>query len=132
MAADGRLLNGDATELELDRLSQDLQISKQTLVRWVDRGLIDASLAWGISPENEEIRLIRVTPRSLDFLRQFADEYREETVSRTDARHLLKMVDRSQVQRLIRHGELEARKVADETRVVVGSVEDYLMELEQP
>lgn len=132
MAADGHPHNGEPTELELDQLSQDLQISKLTLVRWVDRGIIDASLTWGISEENEELRLIRIAPRSLEFLKGFADEYREETVSRTEARHLLKMIDRNQVQRLIRQGDLEARRIEDEMRVVVGSVEDYLMGQEQP
>ncbi len=123
-------LNGDAEEFELDTLSEEVRISKQTLVRWVDRGLIDASLDWSISASNEELRLIRIAPRSLDFLRGFAGEYREDTVSRTEARRILKMIDRSQVQKLIRQGDLTSKKVDDETRVVIGSVEDYLMELE--
>lgn len=123
-------LTDDAQEFELDALSEALRISKQTLVRWVDRGLIDASLAWGISGENEELRLIRIAPRSLEFMRGFAEEYREDTVSRTEARRILKMIDRSQVQKLLRQGDLTSKKVDDETRVVIGSVEDYLMDLE--
>lgn len=123
-------LNGDAQEFELDTLSETVRISKQTLVRWVDRGLIDAELDWSISKANEELRLIRIAPRSLDFLRGFAEEYREDTVSRTEARRILKMIDRSQVQKLLRQGDLTSKKVDDETRVVIGSVEDYLMELE--
>lgn len=123
-------LNGDAEEFELDKLSEDLRISKQTLVRWVDRGLIDGELAWGISDENEELRLIRVAPRSLAFIRSFAEEYREDTVSRTEARRILKMIDRSQVQKLLRQGDLTSKRIDDETRVVIGSVEDYLMEQE--
>lgn len=123
-------LNGDAQELELDKLSEDVSISKQTLVRWADRGLIDAELDWSISDDNEELRLIRIAPRSLDFLRSFAEEYRDDTVSRTEARRILKMIDRSQVQKLLRQGDLKSRKVDDETRVVIGSVEDYLMGLE--
>lgn len=123
-------LSDDAQEFELDALSETLRISKQTLVRWVDRGLIDASLAWGISDENEELRLIRIDPRSLEFIRGFAEEYREDTVSRTEARRILKMIDRSQVQKLLRQGDLTSKKIDDETRVVIGSVEDYLMELE--
>ncbi|MEM1044017.1 MAG: hypothetical protein AAGI91_15495 [Bacteroidota bacterium] len=120
----------DAQELDLDKLSEDTRISKQTLVRWSDRGLIDAELAWGISDDNEETRLIRITPRSLDFLRGFAEEYREDTVSRTEARRILKMIDRGQVQKLLRQGDLTSKKIEDETRVLIGSVEDYLMGLE--
>jgi hypothetical protein len=123
-------LNGDAQEFELDKLSEDVAISKQTLVRWTDRGLINAELDWSISDDNEELRLIRIAPRSLDFLRSFAEEYRDDTVSRTEARRILKMIDRSQVQKLLRQGDLKSRKVDDETRVVIGSVEDYLMGLE--
>jgi hypothetical protein len=124
-------LNGDAQEFELDKLSEDVSISKQTLVRWADRGLINAELDWSISDENDEVRLIRITPRSLDFLKSFAEEYRDDTVTRTEARRILKMIDRSQVQKLLRQGDLTARKVNDETRVVIGSVEDYLMGLEK-
>lgn len=123
-------LNGDPRELELDKLSDDVAISKQTLVRWADRGLIDAELDWAISDDNEELRLIRITPRSLEFLEGFAEEYRDDTVSRTEARRILKMIDRSQVQKLLRQGDLTSRKVDDETRVVIGSVEDYLIGLE--
>ena len=123
-------LNGEVRELELDKLSDDVAISKQTLVRWSDRGLIDAELDWAISDDNEELRLIRITPRSLEFLEGFAEEYRDDTVSRTEARRILKMIDRSQVQKLLRQGDLKSRKVDDETRVVIGSVEDYLMRLE--
>ena len=123
-------LNDDAQEFELDSLSEDVRISKQTLVRWADRGLIDAALDWTISDDNEELRMIRIAPRSLEFLRSFAEEYREDTVSRTEARRILKMIDRSQVQKLLRQGDLKSKKVDDETRVVIGSVEDYLMDLE--
>lgn len=123
-------LASDLTEFELDTLSEEVRISKQTLVRWSDRGLIDASLHWAISDTNEELRLIRISPTSLDFLRAFAEDYRNDTVSRTEARRILKLIDRSQVQKLLRHGNLESRKVEDETRVVVGSIEDHLMALE--
>lgn len=124
-------LNGDAQEFELDKLSEDVSISKQTLVRWADRGLINAELDWSISDDNDEVRLIRIAPGSLDFLKTFAEEYRDDTVTRTEARRILKMIDRSQVQKLLRQGDLTARKVNDETRVVIGSVEDYLMGLEK-
>lgn len=130
MAYDGQALHVDTQELDLDDLSETIRISKQTLVRWADRGIIDASLHWGISDANQEQRLIRISPRSLDFLRGFATEYRQDTVSRTEARRILKLIDRSQVQKLLRHGQLESRKVADETRVVVGSIEDHLMNQE--
>ena len=109
-------LDDDAHELEFDVLSDDVRISKQTLVRWSDRGLIDAALDWTISDDNEELRMIRIAPRSLEFLRGFAEEYREDTVSRTEARRILKMIDRSQVQKLLRQGDLTSKKVDDETR----------------
>lgn len=120
-----------AQTLRLDELSEALRISRQTLVRWTDRGLIDAELDWGVSAENEELRLIQLTQSTRDFLEGFAGEYREDTVSRTEARRLLKLIDRNQVQKLIRQGSIKARKVKGETRVSVGSVEDYLMTLEE-
>jgi len=116
--------------LRLDELSEALRISRQTLVRWTDRGLIAAELDWGVSDRNVQMRLIQLSDTTLDFLRGFADEYRDDTVSRTEARRLLKLIDRNQVQKLIRQGSITARKVKGETRVSVGSVEDYLMTLE--
>ena len=123
-------LADDRKTLRLDELSEALRISRQTLVRWTDRGLINADLDWGVSDENQETRLIEVDQSTLDFLEGFAGEYREDTVSRTEARRLLKLIDRNQVQKLIRQGSIKARKVKGETRVSVGSVEDYLMTLE--
>lgn len=120
----------DATMLRLDELSDALRISRQTLVRWTDRGLIAAELDWGVSDSNAQTRLIQLNDDTLDFLRGFAGEYRDDTVSRTEARRLLKLIDRNQVQKLIRQGSIKARKVKGETRVSVGSVEDYLMSLE--
>ena len=116
--------------LRLDELSEAIRISRQTLVRWTDRGLINADLDWGVSDDNEETRLIEVDQSTIDFLEGFASEYREDTVSRTEARRLLKLIDRNQVQKLIRQGSIKARKIKGETRVSVGSVEDYLMTLE--
>ena len=121
----------DRQTLRLDELSEAIRISRQTLVRWTDRGLIDADLGWGVSDENEETRLIELTPSTVEFLEGFAGEYREDTVSRTEARRLLKLIDRNQVQKLIRQGSIKARKIKGETRVSVGSVEDYLMTLEE-
>ena len=123
-------LTDDRKTLRLDELSEALRISRQTLVRWTDRGLIAADLGWGVSDDNRETRLIEVDQSTLDFLEGFAGEYREDTVSRTEARRLLKLIDRNQVQKLIRQGSIKARKVKGETRVSVGSVEDYLMTLE--
>ena len=120
----------DRKTLRLDELSEALRISRQTLVRWTDRGLIAADLGWGVSDDNRETRLIEVNQSTLDFLEGFAGEYREDTVSRTEARRLLKLIDRNQVQKLIRQGSIKARKIKGETRVSVGSVEDYLMTLE--
>lgn len=120
-----------ATTLRLDELSEAIRISRQTLVRWTDRGLISAELDWGVSDLNVQMRLIQLSDSTLDFLRGFAGEYRDDTVSRTEARRLLKLIDRNQVQKLIRQGSIKARKVKGETRVSVGSVEDYLMTLEE-
>ena len=117
--------------LRLDELSEAIRISRQTLVRWTDRGLISADLGWGVSDDNQETRLIEVDQSTIDFLEGFAGEYREDTVSRTEARRLLKLIDRNQVQKLIRQGSIKARKIKGETRVSVGSVEDYLMTLEE-
>ena len=116
--------------LRLDERSEALRISRQTLVRWTDRGLINADLGCGVSDSNQETRLIEVDDSTIEFLEGFAGEYREDTVSRTEARRLLKLIDRNQVQKLIRQGSIKARKIKGETRVSVGSVEDYLMTLE--
>ena len=120
-----------ASTLRLDELSEAIRISRQTLVRWTDRGLIEAELDWGVSDANAQTRLMKISDSSLDFIRGFAGEYRDDTVSRTEARRLLKLIDRNQVQKLIRQGSITARKVKGETRVSVGSVEDYLMTLEE-
>ena len=117
--------------MPLDELSDHLQISKQTLVRWTDRHLIDADLYWSLSDTNEEIRMIDVSDETLDFLEDFAADYREDVVSRTEARRILKQIDRKKIKKLIRAGDVEDVEVDEETRVVVGSLEDYLMNREQ-
>ena len=117
--------------MPLDELSEHLQLSKQTLVRWTDRHLIDADLYWSLSDSNEEIRMIDVTDNTLDFLEDFAADYREDVVSRTEARRILKQIDRKKIKKLIRAGDVEDVEVDEETRVVVGSLEDYLMERER-
>ncbi|MFB6099606.1 MAG: hypothetical protein ABEK84_10945 [Salinibacter sp.] len=117
--------------MPLDELSEHLQLSKQTLVRWADRHLIDADLYWSLSDSNEEIRMIDLTDETLDFLEDFAADYREDVVSRTEARRILKQIDRKKIKKLIRAGDVEDVEVDEETRVVVGSLEDYLMERER-
>lgn len=117
--------------MPLDELSEHLQLSKQTLVRWTDRHLIDADLYWSLSDSNEEIRMIDVSDDTLDFLEDFAADYREDVVSRTEARRILKQIDRKKIKKLIRAGDVEDVEVDEETRVVVGSLEDYLMERER-
>jgi hypothetical protein len=117
--------------MPLNELSDHLQISKQTLVRWTDRHLIDADLYWSLSDTNEEIRMIDVSDETLDFLEDFAADYREDVVSRTEARRILKQIDRKKIKKLIRAGDVEDVEVDEETRVVVGSLEDYLMDREQ-
>mgnify|MGYP006282293541 FL=1 len=117
--------------MPLDELSEHLQISKQTLVRWTDRHLIDADLYWSLSDTNEEIRMINLTDETLDFLEDFAADYRDDVVSRTEARRILKQIDRKKIKKLIRAGDVEDVEVDEETRVVVGSLEDYLMERER-
>ncbi|MFO8233679.1 MAG: hypothetical protein R6U20_13600 [Longimonas sp.] len=112
--------------IPLDELSDDVQLSKQTIVRWIDRHLIDAELDWALSDENEEVRMITLTDDSLDFLRSFAEEYREDVVSRTEARHILKQIDRKKIKKLIRAGDVKDVEVDEETRIVVGSIEDYM------
>ena len=117
--------------MPLDDLSEHLQLSKQTIVRWIDRHLIDADLYWTLSEENEEIRMIDLSDDTLEFLEDFAADYRDDVVSRTEARHILKQIDRKKIKKLIRAGDVEDVEVDEETRVVVGSLEDYLMEQER-
>ena len=117
--------------MPLNELSEHLQISKQTLVRWTDRHLIDADLYWSLSDTNEEIRMIDVADETLDFLEDFAADYRDDVVSRTEARRILKQIDRKKIKKLIRAGDVTDVEVDEETRVVVGSLEDYLMERER-
>jgi len=117
--------------MPLNELSEHLQLSKQTLVRWTDRHLIDADLYWSLSDSNEEIRMIDLTDETLDFLEDFAADYRDDVVSRTEARRILKQIDRKKIKKLIRAGDVEDVEVDEETRVVVGSLEDYLMRRER-
>jgi len=117
--------------MPLDDLSDRLKLSKQTIVRWVDRHLIDADLHWALSDKNEEVRMIEISPQTMDFVESFAAEYREDVVSRTEARRILKQIDRKKIKKLIRAGDVKDVEVDEETRIVVGSIEDYLMARER-
>ncbi len=117
--------------MPLDELSEEVQLSKQTIVRWVDRHLIDATLRWALSEDNEEVRMIELSDQTMEFLRSFAAEYREDVVSRTEARRILKQIDRKKIKKLIRAGDIKDVEVDEETRIVVGSIEDYLMAREE-
>lgn len=75
--------------------------------------------------------MIELTDQTLDYLESFAEEYREDVVSRTEARRILKQIDRKKIKKLIRADEIKDVEVDDETRIVVGSIEDYLMSREQ-
>lgn len=117
--------------MPLSELSAQVQLSRQTLVHWIDRHLIDADLHWALNDENQEIRVIELTEGTLDFLEGFAADYREDTVSRTDARHILRQIDRKKIKKLIRAGDVQDVEVDDETKIVVGSIEDFMIEREQ-
>ena len=117
--------------MPLDDLSDRIKLSKQTIVRWIDRHLIDAELHWALSDENEEVRMIEISPQTMEFVESFAAEYREDVVSRTEARRILKQIDRKKIKKLIRAGDVKDVEVDEETRIVVGSIEDYLMDRER-
>ena len=120
----------EAHRMPLEMLSRRLRLSQQTLVRWVDRHLVDARLGWRLNEKNQEERFIEVLPDSLSALETFAREYRSDVVSRTEARQILKIVDPRKIKRLLRTEEVMACEVDGETCIVVGSLEDYLMGLE--
>ena len=130
MATSNSLPVPDVEEMTLDELSDRVQISKQTLVRWIDRHLIDADLGWTLSPDNEEIRVIELSEDTLRFLNSFSEGYREDTVTRTEARRILKKIDRKKIKKMIRAGDIIAVEVEDEVKIVVGSIEDYLISQE--
>lgn len=117
-------------EFVLGKLSEELQISQQTLVRWVDRHLIDGTLAWNLTDDNEEVRVISLRKDKMDDIRAFAADYREGHVTRREARRILKMIDRNRIKKMVRTGDIETVEVDDETHVLVGSIEDYLINLE--
>ncbi len=126
-------LNGtvEREEWPLEDLSRLLQVSMQTIVRWADRHLIDAELGWSLTDDNEEVRVIHLRKDRLDELKAFATEYRQGRVTRTEARHILKVIDRRRVKKMVRAGDIETVQVDDETKVLVGSIEDYLINVER-
>lgn len=75
--------------------------------------------------------MIDLSDDTIDFLEDFAADYRDDVVSRTEARRILKQIDRKKIKKLIRAGDVKDVEVDDETRVVVGSLEDYLMQRER-
>lgn len=130
MATNSSIPIPELEEMTLDQLSERLQISKQTLVRWVDRHLIDADLGWTLSDENKEIRVIELSEDTFRFLNSFSEGYRDDTVTRTEARRILKKIDRKKIKKMIRAGDILAVEVDDEVKIVVGSIEDYLISQE--
>ena len=117
--------------MPISELSQQLRLSRQTIVHWIDRHLIDAELRWALNDENEEVHVIELSESTLDFLKNFAADYREDTVSRTEARRILRQIDRKKIKKLIRAGDVQDVEVDEETKIVVGSIEDFMIEREQ-
>ena len=119
--------HAEAQTLLLDELSEQLQISKQTLVRWVDRHLVEASLGWALTREDEELRVIELSGGTFSFLQSLSADYRSDVVSRKQARRILKKIDAKKIKKMVRAGHLEAVEVDGEVRITVGSIEDYLI-----
>ena len=117
--------------MPITELSEQIKLSKQTIVQWIDRHLIDATLRWALNEENEEVHVIEMSEGTLDFLTEFAADYREDVVSRTEARRILKQIDRKKIKKLIRAGDVQDVEVDEETKIVVGSLEDYLIAREE-
>lgn len=131
MARSSAATSNGTLEMPIDELSQQVRLSRQTIVHWVDRHLIDADLRWALNENNEEVRVIELSESTLDFLEGFAADYREDTVSRTEARRILRQIDRKKIKKLIRAGDVEDVEVDEETKIVVGSIEDFMIEREQ-
>jgi hypothetical protein len=117
--------------MPLRELSEQVRLSRQTIVHWIDRHLIDADLRWELDESNREVRVIELSESTLDFLEGFAADYREDTVSRTEARRILRQIDRKKIKKLIRAGDVQDVEVDDETKIVVGSIEDFMIEREE-
>ncbi len=117
-------------EFALELLSEELQISQQTLVRWVDRHLIDGTLRWSLTDDNEEVRVISLRKDKVEEIRAFAVDYRNGHVTRREARRILKMIDRNRIKKMVRTGDIETVEIDEEQHVLVSSIEDYLINLE--
>lgn len=117
--------------MTLTELSERVRLSRQTIVNWIDRHLIDAELRWALDGANEEVHVVEMSEGTLDFLASFATDYREDVVSRTEARRILKQIDRKKIKKLIRAGDVKDVEVDEETKIVVGSIEDYLIAREE-
>ncbi len=122
--------NGNVA-LTMTELSERVQLSRQTIVQWIDRHLIDAELRWALDAGNEEVHVVEMSEGTLEFLASFAADYREDVVSRTEARRILKQIDRKKIKKLIRAGDVQDVEVDEETKIVVGSIEDYLRAREE-
>jgi|SRR5690554_801892 hypothetical protein len=112
--------------MSLDTLSDHLNLSRQTILHWIDRHLVEASMAWVNGNGNRDERLVELSQETLQFLESFADQYRNDVVSSAQARRILKIVDRRQVKRMLRASDIVAIEVDGEKRLLVGSLEDYL------
>ena len=121
----------DAQTFPLSNLSEQLQISRQTIVRWVDRHLVDASLGWTLTADDEELRVIELSDGTYSLLQTLATDYRNDVVSRKQARRILKKIDAKKIKKMVRAGDLKAVEVDGEVRITVGSIEDYLMGAEE-
>lgn len=117
--------------MTMAELSERVQLSRQTIVNWIDRHLIDAELRWALDADNEEVHVVEMAEGTLEFLESFAEDYREDVVSRTEARRILKQIDRKKIKKLIRAGDVKDVEVDEETKIIVGSLEDYLMAREE-
>lgn len=112
--------------MSLDTLSNRLNLSRQTILHWIDRHLVEASMVWMNGNGNRDERLVEISQETLMFLERFADQYRNDVVSSAQARRILKIVDRRQVKRMLRASDIVAIEVEGEKRLLVGSLEDYL------
>ena len=97
----------------------------------MDRHLVDASLGWTLTNEDEELRVIELADGTHRLLQTLATDYRSDVVSRKQARRILKKIDAKKIKKMVRAGDLEAVEVDGEVRITVGSIEDYLIGVEE-
>ena len=118
-------------EFPFAALCDELQISRQTFLLWVDRRLIDGSVRWALTEDNEEYRVVAIRKDRYAEIKAFAREYRQDYVTSKEAQHMLKVVNTKQVKRLLRDDSIQSAVIDAETKLLVGSIEDYLIGLEQ-